>query len=152
MIPDFFNAQNYLNTVFQPMAKELPDMNISYVAAVVITGLSVVFLSLVILILFINLLGIFFKRKKKDNNKTSSAMKEQVSAKVETVKSNVSAEKTAAASDDNDEIIAVISAAISALGDADGKTYKVKSVRAVSSKPSRSSWAMAGLQNNTAPF
>ena len=67
MIPDFFNAQNYLNTVFQPMAKELPDMNISYVAAVVITGLAVVFLSLVILILFINLLGIFFKGKKKES-------------------------------------------------------------------------------------
>ena len=46
------------------------QMELSYVFAVVITGLVVVFLGLVLLILFINIIGAIFKSiagKKKEN-------------------------------------------------------------------------------------
>ena len=53
---------------------------------------------------------------------------------------------------DDDEIIAVIAAAVAAMGKADGKTYRIKSVRADKNRSSRSTWSLAGLQNNTNPF
>ena len=54
--------------------------------------------------------------------------------------------------DSEDEIIAVISAAVASMGQADGKNYRVKSVKAVKNRPSRSAWSLAGVQNDTMPF
>ena len=48
--------------------------------------------------------------------------------------------------------LAVISAAVAAMGASDGKTYKLRSVRTVKNKPSRSAWSLAGIQNDTNPF
>ncbi|MBQ3566334.1 MAG: OadG family protein [Oscillospiraceae bacterium] len=120
----------------------------SYVWAVVITGLAVVFASLVILIAFVWLMGKFFSmgnNKKKISAEPVTATKPVTQVPVRTVNANT-------ATADDDEIIAVISAAVAAMGQAEGKTYRVKSVRAVNNRASRSAWAMAGLQQNTAPF
>ena len=54
--------------------------------------------------------------------------------------------------DSEDEIIAVISAAVASMGQADGKNSRVKSVKAVKNRPSRSAWSLAGVQNDTMPF
>lgn len=123
-------------TALYSMAEKL---EISYVTAVVITGLSVVFLGLVILILFVWAFGkIFTSRNKPTPN-------EKVPAPKVTAPVNVS-------NDSEDEIIAVISAAVASMGQADGKNYRVKSVKAVKNRPSRSAWSLAGVQNDTMPF
>lgn len=129
------------NTLF-PMTENL---NASFVTAVVITGLCVVFLSLVILILFVWAFGKLFFRKQKKPGAVPDI------PKAEPVKTTKPV-NTAPSSADDDEIIAVIAAAVAAMGKADGKTYRIKSVRADKNRSSRSAWSLAGLQNNTNPF
>ncbi len=120
----------------------------NYVWAVVITGLAVVFLALVILIVFVWLMGKIFSIGSDKKKITAEPAKPIVPIKTAPVKP--AAVNTA----DDDEVIAVIAAAVAAMGQAEGKTYKVKSVRAVNknNRATRSAWAMAGLQHNTAPF
>lgn len=58
-------------------------------------------------------------------------------------------------SDEDEETVAAIIAAIMALGDAEGKNYEVKSIRKsmpLRQRSGRSAWAEAGLYENTAPF
>jgi len=121
----------------------------NYVWAVVITGLAVVFLALVILIAFVWLMGKIFSigsNKKKITPEPAKTVPVPVKA--------APVQPSVVNNTDNDEVIAVIAAAVAAMGQADGKNYKVKSVRAVSNnnRASRSAWSMAGLQHNTAPF
>ncbi|MDE6102907.1 MAG: OadG family protein [Oscillospiraceae bacterium] len=128
-------------TALYSMAEKL---EISYVTAVVITGLSVVFLGLVILILFVWAFGKIFTARNKSVSKDAP---EQKTAKPAPVAAPVTV-----SNDSEDEIIAVISAAVAAMGNADGKNYRVKSVKAVKNRPSRSAWSLAGIQNDTMPF
>lgn len=128
-------------TALYSMAEKL---EISYVTAVVITGLSVVFLGLVILILFVWAFGKIFTAK---NKPVSKEIPEQKTAKPAPVAAPVNVPN-----DSEDEIIAVISAAVASMGQADGKNYRVKSVKAVKNRPSRSAWSLAGIQNDTMPF
>lgn len=120
-------------------------LEISYVTAVVITGLSVVFLGLVILILFVWAFGKIFTSAKKTAPK--NVPEQKAAAPVQPA-----APAAPVQNDDQDEIIAVISAAVAAMGQSEGKNYRVKSVRAVKNRPSRSAWSLAGIQNDTAPF
>ncbi len=133
----------------QTVQPVMDEKGSSYVWAVVFTGLSVVFLGLIILILFVWLMGKIFtigKSKKKEAPKQA--------APVQTAKAPAPAKNAAAASSDDDEVIAVIAAAVAMMGQADGKNYRVRSVKAAGAggRASRSAWAMAGLQNNTRPF
>lgn len=140
---DLMTLNSLIGKTLLPAAK---DMSISYVTAVVITGLTVVFLGLVILILFVWAFGKIFTKKKKTapvQAKTAPQPKPAPTA----------ATPSAPVSDDNqDEVIAVIAAAVAAMGASEGKAYRLKSVKAVKNKPSRSAWAMAGIQNDTTPF
>ncbi len=126
--------------------KVVDEEGYSYVWAVVFTGLSVVFLALIILILFVWLMGKFFTAI--ENRKKPAAVAETPSPAP--VKAAAPVKPTSVNNDD--EVIAVISAAIAAMGQAEGKTYKLKSVKAVKNKASRSAWSMAGLQSDTMPF
>lgn len=126
--------------------KVVDEKGYSYVWAVVFTGLSVVFLALIILILFVWIMGKFFTAI--ENRKNSIAPAELKTAPVKAS----AAVKPAAVNNSDDEVIAVISAAIAALGQAEGKNYKLKSVKPVRNKTSRSAWSMAGLQSDTMPF
>ena len=54
--------------------------------------------------------------------------------------------------EDEDEVIAVISAVVAMMSEADGTTYRVKSVRPASGFSGRSAWAMDGRRNNVSPF
>lgn len=121
------------------------EMTFSYVTAVVITGLSVVFLALIVLIMFVWAFGKIFTRKKLAPTPAKST---QV-----TKKPLPSIPKPQVAETKNDDdIIAVIAAAVAAMGESEGKKYRLRSVKAVKNKPSRSAWSMAGIQNNTNPF
>ncbi|MGN0605732.1 MAG: OadG family protein [Oscillospiraceae bacterium] len=127
------------------------QMEMSYVWAVVITGITVVFAGLVLLILFISAIGKIFealnKSKKPKQNTVSKS--EPVKAVQEAVSIQPAPEKT---DDDNDEVIAVISAAVAMMAAAENKTYRIKSVKPVRNSGSRNAWAMAGIRENTNPF
>lgn len=123
-------------------------MEMSYVIAVVITGLVVVFLGLILLIAFISAVGAIFKKidKKKAEAKAAQTAEKPAAPKT------VSAVSVTASSDDG-EIIAVISAAVAMMSAADGTSYRIKSVKAAAQNgSSRSAWAMAGLRETTDPF
>ncbi|MGN0675728.1 MAG: OadG family transporter subunit [Oscillospiraceae bacterium] len=124
------------------------QMEMSYVFAVVITGLVVVFLGLVLLIAFISIIGKIFTAvdAKKRNKSAAAPAPKAVQAPA------AAAAPAAPAASDDDEIIAVISAAVAMMGAADGKSYRVKSVKAAPGAASRSAWAMAGLRDTTSPF
>lgn len=126
---------------------EAPEMNLEYVASVVITGLVVVFIGLIILILFVWLMGKLFEglhNRKKKQKSAPEAVKPAAPAAP-----SVSAPPVV---EDGigDEVVAVIAAAISAMSEQSGKKLVLKSVR--SAKPQRNHWAVAGLQDNTRPF
>jgi Na+-transporting methylmalonyl-CoA/oxaloacetate decarboxylase gamma subunit len=57
------------------------------------------------------------------------------------------------AATDDDEVIAVISAAIAMMSEADGKTYQVRSIKpAAGGLGGRTAWAMDGRRQNVMPF
>ena len=53
--------------------------------------------------------------------------------------------------ENDDEVIAVISAAIAAYTAGDGKTYAIKRIKRAEKQP-RSSWGNAGVNENTRSF
>lgn len=121
-------------------------MDMSYVVAVVITGLVVVFLGLILLIAFITAIGAIFK--KIDQNKAAAKAEAPAPAAPK-----ASVQPAAVSSSDDDEVIAVISAAVAMMSAADGTSYRIKSVKAAAQNgSSRSAWAMAGLRETTNPF
>lgn len=124
------------------------QMNLSYVFAVVITGLVVVFLGLVLLIAFISLIGWLFKTM--DKNKKAAKAADAPAPKP--APAAVSPAQTVQSADD-DEVIAVISAAVAMMSAANGTSYRIKSVKAASNGvPARNAWASAGLRESTNPF
>lgn len=125
------------------------QMEMSYVIAVVITGLVVVFLGLILLIAFISAIGSLFK--KIDRKKAAAKAAEAAEKPAEAPKAAV--QPAAASNSDSDEVIAVISAAVAMMSAADGTSYRIKSVKAAAQNgSSRSAWAMAGLRETTNPF
>ncbi len=122
-------------------------MEMSYVFAVVITGLVVVFLGLILLIAFISIIGKIFTAI--NNSKKPEAPPEQ-KASAPVVKA---APAVQTGGSDDDEVIAVISAAVAMMSEADGTVYRVRSVkRAAGNGASGNAWAAAGLRESTNPF
>lgn len=126
------------------------EMNAENVAAVVITGLVVVFAGLVILIAFVACLGAIFEGIKKSKAKKQAAKNNVVSQEKPKVSAPVPAPTPVVEDGISDEIVAVIAAAVSAMGASAGKKLALRSVK--TAKPSRNAWAAAGLQDNTRPF
>ena len=122
------------------------QMEMSYVWAVVITGLVVVFLGLILLIAFISIVGkIFTAIDKSKKNKTV-----EPSAKDTGINS---VDNSFTAVSDDTEVVAAIAAAVAMMGIADNTTYKIKSIKAANNvRPSRNAWAIAGLNESTSPF
>lgn len=130
------------------LAKIAPtaDLNISQTAGVIISGLSVVFLVLLLLVGFVSLFGSFFKKSKKEPPARQSPPPKQE------IKNPVPATAPVPEEDD-DEIIAVISAVVAQMSIQDGKNYRIKSVKAKNQKSGgRPVWASEGLRQNTNPF
>ena len=141
---EYARMDNLLRTM-AIITEEYPSQNLSGMWASVITGLVVVFLILGILIGFIYLIGLFSNIGKKKEKKTEEKAPEApVAAPAPVVEEEVYEE-------DDSEIIAVISAAIAAYGEQDGKTYAIKKIRRSEKQP-RSSWGNAGVVDNTRPF
>ena len=126
------------------ITEEYASQNLSGMWASVITGLVVVFLILGILIGFIYLIGLFSNIGKKKEKKAKKAPEAPVAEPAPVVEEEVYEE-------DDSEIIAVISAAIAAYGEQEGKTYAIKKIKRSEKQP-RSSWGTAGVIDNTRPF
>lgn len=148
---------NFLNTAAQMVAAkstispDQKDLGAGTVASVVITGLVVVFIGLVLLILLVSIYGKIFDvingraaRKAEEAEKAAEAAK--AVAKPEPIK------PAAPVVEDGieEETVAVIMAAISAMSSAEGKKLVLKSVK--TAKPQRPAWSTAGIIDNTRPF
>lgn len=137
-----------MNLMSSLHAEEI-DMNIEYVSSVVITGITVVFIGLIVLVLILYVFGFISNIKTKSSDKkkvikSADKSDSKVTAGIKTTKAPVI--------DDGieEEIVAVISAAVAAMSEKSGKKLILKSIKA--SKPQRSAWAAAGLIDNTRPF
>lgn len=148
---------NFLNTAAQMVAAkstispDQKDLGAGTVASVVITGIVVVFIGLVLLILLVSIYGKIFDvinsraaRKAEEAKKAAEAAK--AVAKPEPIKT------VAPVVEDGieEETVAVIMAAISAMSSAEGKKLVLKSVK--TAKPQRPAWSTAGIIDNTRPF
>ena len=133
------------------------------VGSTVVTGLVVVFLILTILIFFLILFGKIFKainesKDKREREKLAAKTPKSVSAPtLSAALTSPSPEPDSADTDeeeyeeeDDAEIIAVIAAAIAAYGEAEGKQYRIASVKR--QKNRRSGWSSAGIADNMRGF
>ena len=143
--------ESFFITAADKVLKGTEKMNGSEITAMTIIGLAVVFSALLILVAFLYGSGAIFKK----------AIKNPAAAKpaAAPVRQQPPARKTpsaapAASSADEDEVVAVISAVVAAMSAADGKQYRVRSVKPVSrgGNGGRSAWAQAGIHDSTKPF
>ncbi len=141
--------QSYAETGSQSIAgQQLADPDYwSSVGIIALTGILVVFLILGILIAFFYLMGVIFKSI--DKKKSEKAAAEQKAAPVP---APVIEEAEVEEADDEDEIMAVIAAAVAAYGAAEGKNYSIKDVSRRGDGRARSAWSLAGIHDNTRPF
>ena len=129
---------------------------------VTLAGLGIVLAALFLLVIIIFLFGKLFDRLNTVNQEKAkqAAAKKAPKAKPSPVKAPAPAPKApapapapAVSAADDDEVIAVISAVVAMMSEADGTTYKVKSVKPVQSGlGGRTAWAMDGRRNNVSPF
>ena len=112
------------------------------VASVVLTGLAIVFGMLVLFVIIFSLFGVFSKKDKA----TKSENKPKVN-----VKPAPTPVVSAPVSTEDDDIIAVIAAAVYSMYEGTGKKAVIRSIRP-SATNGRSAWATAGLMNNIKSF
>lgn len=137
------------DVIFPSVLADAPEMTTTYVTAVVVTGLVVVFLSLLLLIGFFKLLGLIFGREKKPKEaiKTEEVKVEAVAV----VEEQVASEPAVIDDGVEEEVVAVIMAAISAMSEQTGKKLRLVGIKPAA-RASRPAWAQAGLVDNTRPF
>ena len=146
-----------LNTAPQLMLKgSEKGLGGGTIASVVITGIVVVFIGLILLILFVSIYGKVFdtvNKKKAAKAKAEAEAKLREASKGEP-KPMAPVIRTEAPPEIEDgieeEIVAVIAAAIAVMGAASGKKLALKSIK--TARGSRSAWASAGIAENTRPF
>ncbi len=126
------------------------DMNFEYVASVVITGITVVFIGLILLVVILLLFGLISKVRRKAAGKKVRTDSEIKADKVLLPSEEISSAVPEIEDDIEEEIVAVISAAIAHMSAKSGKKLTLKSVK--TAKPQRTAWAAAGLIDNTRPF
>ena len=138
---------------------------------VTLVGLGVVIAALAILVVIIMLFGKIFDSINKNQKAKESAAKAKQKAKqpapakkapapapakpAPAKKAETAPPAKPVPAEDDDEVIAVISAVVAMMSEQDGKTYKIKSV-AKSQRGNgfsgRSAWAMDGRRQNVNPF
>ena len=148
-------------TLAQLLSSNIPpdqtDLGGETIASVVITGISVVFIGLIILILLVTLYGKIFEGINKSAEAKAKAKAEaEAKAKAAEAKAEIKAAPAAPAPapvvEDGvgEEVVAAIMGALSAMYAGSGKKPVLKGVKAV--KPRRSAWSAAGVMENTRPF
>lgn len=131
------------------------DLGAETVAAVVITGLAVVFIGLILLIALVWLYGKIFQAI---NDKAAKKAAAAAAAKSEAKAEKAPAPAPAPVLEDGieEEVAAVIAAAIAAYGAQTGKRLAVRSIRSADggsgSRRVRNAWGAAALSEATRPF
>ena len=148
------NALRLLDTVSDgSVGGTVPAENIDLMWSTLITGLVVVFLILIILVVILwgmgKLLNLKINRKPKAAKTAPPPAPVRVSAPTPPAPARPAEEEYF--DEDDSEIIAVIAAAIAAYGEAEGKEYRIASVRK-RDRSQRSNWSAAGISENTRPF
>ena len=144
--------QGYAETAEKSIAQQQiadPDYW-SSVGIITLTGLLVVFVILALLIFFFMLLGAIFKSIDNSKKKKAEAKAAEATKAAEPVVQAAVEDISAEAVNNDDELIAVISAAVAAYTDGEG--FTIKSVRKHEGKRVRSAWSAAGITENTRPF
>lgn len=113
---------------------------------ITVSGILIVFMTLVLLVLIFTAFGKIVSggSKKSSDSASAPAQPAQVVIKPAAAPAPVVEEGIPGA------VIAAIAAAVSMMGEQDGKTYKVRSVRR--ERAGRPAWAAAGIMENTRPF
>lgn len=126
------------------------NLNAGTIASVVITGIVVVFIGLILLIICVSIYGKIFDSINKSKAAKKKAELEAAAAKTAPV--TVAPAPAAPVVEDGieEEIVAVIAAAVAAMGASSGKKLALRSVK--TAKPQRNAWASAGISDNTRPF
>lgn len=120
------------------------EMNAEFISSVVVTGLTVVFLALILLIIFISLFGKIFdginkaQAKKMEKQKAAPVEKAPSAKAVPVVEDGI-----------DEETVAVIMAAVSAMNST-SKGFAVKSIK--KSAGITNGWARAAALEGTKPF
>ena len=132
-------------------AEQLTDQDYwGSVGIITITGILVVFLILAILIFFFWLMGTIFKAVGKARAEKAELQKISAPAPV-AAPAPVEEVAEEAETDNDEEIVAVISAAIAAYEGESG--YTIKSIsRRSGDRRTRSAWSMAGINSNMSSF
>ncbi len=126
------------------------------ITSVVVTGIVVVFIGLILLILFVSIYGKIFdsinkSKAAKAKAEAEAKLREAAKGEVKPMASVVKSEKAPEIEDGiEEEVVAVIAAAIAAMGASSGKKLALRSIK--TAKSSRSAWAAAGIADNTRPF
>ena len=132
------------------------EMEWSYVGAVVISGLVIVFTALLLLILAVWLMGEIFavikgEKKKKIKPEDREAPAPVVRVPVVTEPA-VQAIPAVTDTESEDEIAAVIAAAVAAMSAESGKAMKIKSIRPARGRVRTNAWAGAAASEATRTF
>lgn len=131
------------------------DLGGETIASVVITGIAVVFVALIILIALVYLYGKIFESVNAKQKAKAEAAKKAEAEKAEDKPAPVKTAAPAPVVQDGieEEVVAVITAAIAAYGAQSGKKLAVRSIKASGGAPSgRNAWSAAGLAEATRPF
>ena len=107
-----------------------------------------------LLVIFLVLSGSIFKKTISGKQQKAAAKRSAApqSAPPKKPEPAVKSAAPAAETGDDAEVIAAIMAAIPAMGAAEGKQYRLRSVKQVTRRGGRSVWAQAGIQDMTQPF
>ena len=124
------------------------QMEWSYVGAVVISGLAIVFAALIILIFLVWIMGKIFDKlnakKSGGNAKKAPAAESSKPAPV-----NITA---APAADDESEVLAVIAAAVAAMSEEYGTPLRIHSIKRSAVSKRSNAWARADAGESTRAF
>lgn len=117
--------------------------------SVVFTGMTVVFLALIILIFVIWLMG---KIMAASQNKKKQNAAETIAVTTPAAPAPVQAVAVESENGLTDDVVAAIAAAITCVMSAEGNQvpFAIKSIKRV--KEARNAWNMAGVMENTRPF
>lgn len=121
-------------------------MEWGYVGAVVVSGLVIVFVALILLIIMVWVMGkIFdaFKKQDKPAPENAQETKAPQAAPVQLTADEIS---------EDDEVVAVIAAAVAAMSAQSGTAMRIKSIRPAGQGAGRSAWAAAAAREAARTF
>lgn len=129
-------------------------MDWGYIISITIIGILVVFAALILLVMFVQSMGLLSTKSSNKDKKDKDASTNKGSANVtKELKPTTTQNISSVGNDDVDsEIVAVITAAISQMRLNEGNTagFKVKNIAIATN--SRPIWGLAGIQENTRAF